>query len=111
MSSWGAFGLCWGGKVVVLLSGKDTPFTASGQVHPGKLDIEDAKKLTIPHILLASNGEDEKVVKEYEELLVKGEEGQGKGNVVERYGTMHHGWMGARAKLNEEEDLKEFTRG
>jgi hypothetical protein len=24
---------------------------------------------------------------------------------------MHHGWMGARAKLGEEENLKEYTRG
>jgi dienelactone hydrolase len=24
---------------------------------------------------------------------------------------MHHGWMGARAKLGEEENLKEYERG
>ncbi|KAE9381841.1 dienelactone hydrolase [Stipitochalara longipes BDJ] len=107
VSSWGAFGLCWGGKVVVLLSGENTPFTASGQVHPGKLEAADAEKLTIPHIVLASNGEPEDVVKQYHDLLV----GEGKPSVVETYGTMHHGWMGARAKLEEEANLKEYTRG
>jgi dienelactone hydrolase len=126
VSSWGAFGLCWGGKVAVLTSAENTPFTASGQVHPGKMEIADAKALTIPHIVLASNGEPEDVVKEYHDLLV----GEGKPNgmyllglmgwrhlltgngiVVETYGTMHHGWMGARAKLQEEANLKEYTRG
>ncbi|PMD31223.1 dienelactone hydrolase [Hyaloscypha variabilis F] len=107
VSSWGAVGLCWGGKVVVILSGEGTPFTASGQVHPGKLEFADAQKLTIPHIVLASNGEPEEVVKQYHDLLV----GEGKKNVVETYGTMHHGWMGARAKLGEEANLKEYTRG
>ncbi len=63
--------------------------------------------MTIPHIVLASNGEPEEVVKQYHDLLV----GEGKKNVVETYGTMHHGWMGARAKLEEEANLKEYTRG
>lgn len=33
--SWGGMGLCWGGKVVVLLSGPGTVFTVTAQVHPG----------------------------------------------------------------------------
>lgn len=94
-------------QVVALSSTANTLFTASGQVHPGKLEAADAKALTIPHIVLASNGEPEDVVSEYKEILV----GEGKPNVVETYGTMHHGWMGARAKLGEEENLKEYTRG
>ena len=57
--------------------------------------------------MLASKGESVKVVKEYHEVLV----GEGKPNVVETYATMHHGWMGARAKLEEEENLKEYERG
>ena len=32
---WGAYGLCWGGKILALISGAGTPFAASGQVHPG----------------------------------------------------------------------------
>ena len=64
VGSWGAFGLCWGGKVscstvyfdnvyaglcvragmltmfhqiTALASGADTPFAVSGQVHPGSV--------------------------------------------------------------------------
>ncbi|TVY85488.1 putative AIM2 family protein, partial [Lachnellula suecica] len=74
VEAWGAYGLCWGGKVVALTSGASTPFKASGQVHPARLETEDAKKITIPHIVLASNGEDEKIVNEYKEVLV----GEGK---------------------------------
>lgn len=51
--NWGTFGLCWGGKVgcasstflsfmvligvqvTAVISGTNTPFAASGQVHPG----------------------------------------------------------------------------
>ena len=61
---------------MVLTSAESTPFTASGQVHPGKMEIANAKALVIPHIVLASNGEPEDVVKEYHDLLV----GEGKPN-------------------------------
>jgi hypothetical protein len=90
-----------------LSSAEGTSLKVSGQVHPGKMDIADAKALTIPHIVLASNGEPEDVVKEYHDLLV----GEGKPHVVETYATMHHGWMGARANLGKEANLKEYTRG
>ncbi len=29
-------------------------------------------------------------------------------NMYKYYGNMHHGWAGARAKLHEEENLKEY---
>lgn len=29
----------------------------------------------------------------------------------ELYGTMFHGWMGSRADMKNEENLKEFKRG
>jgi hypothetical protein len=34
-SSWGGLGLCWGGKVTVLLSGPASVYNTSAQVHPG----------------------------------------------------------------------------
>ncbi|PWY87403.1 alpha/beta-hydrolase [Aspergillus heteromorphus CBS 117.55] len=104
---WGAFGLCWGGKVTVLLSGPDSPFIASGQVHPGRMDAEDAKKVTIPHIVLASKDEPADVVKAYSEIIA----GNGVGGHVETYEKMWHGWMGARANLEGEESLAEYKRG
>lgn len=84
VESWGSVGLCWGGKIVVLASGEGTVLSASGQVHPGRLDADDARKITIPHIVLASNGEDKKIVDEYKEIL-------GDNGYVEYYGTVHHG--------------------
>jgi len=50
------------------------------------LATDDYRNMAIPHIILASNGEDEKVVKECHDILV----GEGKPGVVETYGTMHH---------------------
>jgi hypothetical protein len=57
--------------------------------------------------VLASNGEHKKIVDEYAEVLV----GEGKKGEVEYYGSMHHGWMGARANLGDAENLKEYERG
>lgn len=34
VGSWGAYGLCWGGKLVAMTSAEGTSFKASGQVHP-----------------------------------------------------------------------------
>ncbi|TVY86539.1 putative AIM2 family protein [Lachnellula willkommii] len=107
VKAWGAYGLCWGGKVVALSSGPDTPFSASGQVHPGRLATTDATQITIPHIVLASDGEDAKIVREYKDVLV----GAGKPGVVDTYVGMHHGWMGARANFKDEANFKEYERG
>lgn len=72
-----------------------------------RLVKEDAEKLTIPFICLFSKEDGTpELVKEYGEALEKSKE-----NVVEKYGSMHHGWMGARANLEDEENLKEFERG
>ena len=68
---------------------------------------DDAAKITIPHIVLASKGEDAAVTKAYTEILA----GPGKIGEVETYGTQHHGWMGARANLKDEANLKEYERG
>ncbi|KAF7887256.1 uncharacterized protein EAF02_003903 [Botrytis sinoallii] len=100
VNAWACLGLCWGGKVAAATSRKGTPWTVSGQVHPSRLTKEDAERITIPHIVLASNGEDAKAVQEYKDVL---EAGNG---VVETYSTMHHGWMGARANF----EMKTMSR-
>ena len=63
--------------------------------------------MTIPHICLASPGEAAEVVKQYAHILG----GEGKIGEVETYSSMFHGWMGARANLQDAENLKEFERG
>ncbi|KAJ5378223.1 uncharacterized protein N7496_005632 [Penicillium cataractarum] len=103
---WGAFGLCWGGKVTVLTSGPNTPFAASGQVHPGRMDAADAQALSIPHIVLASKDEPADAIAGYADLFAKEKEGY-----IETYSTMWHGWMGARANLEQEESQAQYARG
>lgn len=72
-----------------------------------RLAKEDAEKLTVPFICLFSKEDGTpELMKEYWEAL-----GKNKDNVVEKYGSMHHGWMGARANLEDKENLKEFERG
>lgn len=104
---WGVYGLCWGGKLSALVSGPNTPFLASGTAHPGRLDVADAKALTIPYICLFSKQDgDEATVSAYTETLAKSPT-----NYVEKYGTMHHGWMGARANLSDKDNIAEYERG
>lgn len=72
-----------------------------------RLVKEDAEKLTIPFICLFSKEDGTpELMQEYGQALEKNDE-----NVVEKYGSMHHGWMGARANLGDKENLKEFERG
>ncbi|ETS76267.1 hypothetical protein PFICI_11654 [Pestalotiopsis fici W106-1] len=109
---WAVFGLCWGGKVGVLVSGKGNEgngrrFAASGTAHPSRLDAQDAEALNVPYICLASPGEPADLVAQYAEILSK----PGKTGVVETYSSMFHGWMGARAKLDDEQNRAEYERG
>jgi dienelactone hydrolase len=107
VKNWGAFGLCWGGKIVVLASAEGTPFTVSGTAHPGGLDKEDALKLTIPHLILASPGEPADILNQYAEIFASGE----KIGEVKTYHNMFHGWMGARADLRNPEYAIGFEQG
>ena len=94
-------------QIAAIASGPNTPFKASGTAHPGRLAKEDAEALTIPFICLFSKEDGTpELVEEYTKALEPN-----KHNVVEMYGTMHHGWMGARADLENEENVKEFERG
>ena len=65
--------------------------------------------LTAPHLLLASPEEPADIVAHYKDVLAKSE--KARGSEVETYPTMFHGWMGARSKLDDAENLKEFQRG
>ncbi|KAF3402157.1 hypothetical protein DPV78_004477 [Talaromyces pinophilus] len=103
-ASWGILGFCWGGKVANLALGKDTAFKAGAQAHPAMLDPEDAKNVTVPIALLASKDEDPAAVKGYEANLKVAKH-------VDTYPTQIHGWMAARANLEDPEVKKEYERG
>jgi len=72
------------------------------------MDPADAKALTAPYICLASKDEPADKVAAYKEVL--GQPGH-VGGEVDTYTTMFHGWMGSRARLDDEEHRKEYERG
>ena len=90
--------------MVSLRSGPDTPFKVAGQVHPAMIDPEDAKKISIPMFVGASGDEKVEDVKAYEANLKGPSE-------VQFYKEMPHGWMAARADLEDEKARKEYERG
>ena len=102
----GALGFCLGGKVVIIASNRaETPIQASVQAHPGKLDIEDAKALTIPHLLLASKDEPTDVVEAFASTA------KPTNSEVHTFPDSIHGWMGARADLADKHCCDEYLRG
>ncbi|KAG0641393.1 dienelactone hydrolase [Tuber brumale] len=109
---WGVVGFCWGGKVVAIVSGPGTPFIASAQFHPSMMDVEDLKKVTIPHLVLPSKDEPKDVIEAYkEELAVHPIEAVKTKSYIEVYDKVVHGWMTTRAQLADEEARKEYERG
>ncbi|KAL2001667.1 hypothetical protein VTN02DRAFT_1420 [Thermoascus thermophilus] len=108
VEKWAVLGLCWGGKLAALVSGQQSLFNVSGQAHPSFLDTNDARNMTIPHVVLASPDESKEEIADYKAAL---EARTDIGSEVETYGTMFHGWMGARANLEDEANKKEFERG
>lgn len=70
------------------------------------MDAEDARKLNVPHIVLASRDEPADVVAEYAKIVPTR-----KGGDVSTYDTVPHGWMGARCNFEDETHIKEYQRG
>jgi dienelactone hydrolase len=89
---------------VSLTSGPETLFKASVQAHPGMMDPSDAEKITIPTLMLASEEESPEEVKKWEEAL-KVEK------YVERFGDQVHGWMSARADLEDGKCKEAYEKG
>jgi hypothetical protein len=69
---------------------------------------EDAEAVVIPHINMPSKGEPQDAIDAYKEVFAKDPK---KDKFVEHYSTMHHGWMAAKANLDDPENEKEYIRG
>jgi len=105
IKSWGILGYCWGGKVVSLVaSGGDNPFSIGAEVHPAMIDPNDAARIKIPLIMLASGDEDAEAVQKFEKTLSVPKH-------VEIFKDQIHGWMAARADLSQDRVKEEYTRG
>ncbi|KAG0128275.1 Alpha/Beta hydrolase protein [Tuber indicum] len=109
---WGVVGYCWGGKVASIVSGPGTPFTASAQLHPSFMSVEDLRKVTIPQLVLPSKDEPADMVEAYKKELAVHPDGAVKTkSYIEVYDKAIHGWMAARANLADEEARSEYERG
>ena len=104
ISSWGIMGYCWGAKIASLVAGQQTKFKAAVQVHPAMLDAADAEKVQIPMCVLASKDESAEDVKKYEDALKVTKH-------VETFDDQIHGWMAARADLDDAKVKQEYERG
>jgi len=109
------YGLCWGGKVSTLagcqsmnIDGKSIPaFDAVACIHPAMLSAEDGKKLLVPIAIYASADESvDEYKKMVEELSTRPFASK---NAYRVYPEMHHGWAGARADLDKENNHRDFT--
>ncbi|RDW84859.1 alpha hydrolase-6 [Coleophoma cylindrospora] len=104
VTEWGAVGMCWGGKVVTLGSGAGTKWKAAAQCHPAMLDPKEAEDISIPYATLASKDEDKDTVVAFGKAS-KAE------TIVEIFEDQIHGWMAARANLEDEKVKSEYARG
>ncbi|KAI9827278.1 MAG: hypothetical protein M1832_005416 [Thelocarpon impressellum] len=104
VKSWGVLGTCWGAKLVTLAAGADTPFKAAAGAHPAMIDPADASKITIPLLFLPSKDEDAAAVKAFEAALKVPHR-------VETFADQLHGWMTARADLDDARVKAEYARG
>jgi len=105
IKTWGVVGFCWGGKIVSLTtSTSSTPFKAGAECHPAMVDPSEGEGIKIPLCMLASKDEPKEDVEKFEKNL-KGEKH------VEIFGDQVHGWMAARADLEDERVKSEYERG
>jgi len=104
IKTWGVLGFCWGGKIVNLVSQKDTPFKAAAVAHPAMVDANDAEAITIPIAMLPSKDEPKDDVEKWEKALkVK--------HVVEWFPNQIHGWLAARADLADKAVEADYKKG
>lgn len=71
------------------------------------MEKADAEKITIPHIVLVSKDEPADTVATYAEAIRSNK----LDSHVETYSKMWHGWMGARARLDQDEGRAGYVRG
>ena len=115
IEKWAIIGYCWGGCVASYASGPETPFSTCVQLHPGFAPPDVAAKISIPTLVLLSKDEvDEEDRAPFEEALGKSidhpVEVKDRTRIV-TFGDMEHGWMSARANLEDKKVREGYGRG
>ncbi|GAB5591086.1 hypothetical protein Unana1_05986 [Umbelopsis nana] len=88
----GLVGFCWGAKIAIQLSAKDSYYSAASLIHPSFFNTDDAKAAQAPLLVLPSKDEDD--LTEFMEILSKkpfGDKCKHK-----RFDDVHHGFAAAR---------------
>lgn len=94
-----------------MASGPGTPFTISISLHPAFIDPEDTRKVTIPQLVLASQGEPADQIAQMTVFLKNHvDENVRTKSHIETYDAVH-GWMAARADFEKEDHVREYNRG
>ena len=104
VKTWGIVGFCWGSKIVNILSQKGTAFNAAANCHPSMIDPADAAGITIPITILASGDEDQELVQKFVQALKVDK-------YEETFKDQCHGFLAARADLEDPRVKEEFERG
>jgi len=104
----GAIGLCWGGRLT-LNAGSATPkyLDAVATNHPAALQPDDGEKLQVPVALYPSKDDPADVAQTiYDATVAKP---FGAPSDIKVYGDMHHGWSGAHAWLDNDDNAKAYA--
>lgn len=91
-------------QIVNLSSLENTLFKAAAACHPAMVAADDAPGITIPFAMLPSKDESKEDVEKWEKGLKVP-------HLVEWFPTQLHGFMAARADLDDEKVKSEYERG
>ncbi|OAY55865.1 endo-1,3;1,4-beta-D-glucanase [Manihot esculenta] len=104
LSSIGAAGFCWGGKVVVKLASSDD-IKAAVVLHPGRLTIDEINEVKVPIAFLGAefdHASPPEQLKEFGEILSKKSESE---SSVKIFPGVSHGWT-VRYNIDDESAVK-----
>jgi len=103
----GCIGLCWGGRLALNAGSLDPKIIdAAATNHPAALAVEDGENLLVPVALYPSKNEPVDVAQRiYEQTKAKP---FGGASDIKVYSDMHHGWSGAHAWLDKDDNYAQF---
>jgi len=105
----GAIGLCWGGRLVLNAGSHEPKFLdAVATNHPAGLDEKDGDQLLVPVALYPTPSDNPAAAKVIVDKTLK--KPFGSASEEYEYKNMHHGFSGAHAHIDtDEENAKQFA--
>ena len=103
VKSWAIVGYCWGGKITNLVSQHGSRFKAAASCHPAMVDSSDAPGITIPFLMLPSQGEEKEAVEKWQQSI------KAKHSVV-WFQDQVHGFMAARGDLEDKNVVAAYEK-